>query len=76
MPKSKFLKLFALIEMLSATVFLALGLIFFISKNELGGNMTIPLIFTFIGLCSLVAAPLLLYFAKKADAIKSNYKIK
>jgi len=40
MPKSKFLKIFALLEMFSATVFLALALIFFISRDTLGGSIT------------------------------------
>ena len=49
MPKSKFLKIFALLEMLSATIFLALALIFFISHDSMGGDVMIPAIFGFIG---------------------------
>ena len=59
MPKSKFLKIFALLEMLSATIFLALALIFFISRDSMGGDVMIPAIFGFIGVCSFIAAPLL-----------------
>ncbi|MCC6864676.1 MAG: hypothetical protein IT280_00795 [Ignavibacteria bacterium] len=70
------MKIFAMIEMLTAIIFLSLALIFFLSKNELGGEITIPLIFAFIGVCSLIAAPTLIHFAKKSDAIKSNYKNK
>ncbi|MEO8512636.1 MAG: hypothetical protein ABI543_03680 [Ignavibacteria bacterium] len=67
MPKSKFLKLFALLEMLSATIFLALALIFFLSKDTLGGDLMIPAIFGFIGICSLIAAPVLMKLAKRQD---------
>lgn len=67
MPKSKFLKIFALLEMLSATIFLALALIFFISRDSMGGDVIIPSIFGFIGVCSFIAAPILMKFAKKAE---------
>lgn len=76
MPKSKILKLFAIIEMLTATVFLALAVIFYLSKDSLGGDVVIPLIFAFIGICAFIAAPLLMKFAKKTEEaeklIKSN----
>lgn len=72
MPKSKFLKLFAIIEMLTATVFLALALIFFLSKDALGGDIVIPIIFAFIGICAFIAAPLLMKFAKKAENTEKN----
>ncbi|NOS86201.1 MAG: hypothetical protein HOP31_13745 [Ignavibacteria bacterium] len=74
MPKSKFLKIFALLEMLSATIFLALALIFFISRDSMGGDVMIPAIFGFIGVCSFIAAPLLMKFAKKAELIESKIK--
>ena len=76
MPKSKFLKIFALLEMLSATVFLALALIFFISRDTLGGSITIPAIFGFIGICSIIAAPLLMKFARKAEESEKLLKNK
>ncbi len=72
MPKSKFLKLFAILEMLSATIFLALAVIFFLSKDMLDGEIMIPSIFGFIGICSLIAAPLLMKFAKKAEEIEKK----
>ncbi len=76
MPKSKFLKLFAMIEMLTATVFLALAVIFYLSKDSLGGDIIIPSIFAFIGICAFIAAPLLIKFAKKTEdaekLIKNN----
>lgn len=74
MPKSKFLKLFALIEMFSATIFLALALIFFLSRDSMGGDVMIPAIFGFIGICSFIAAPLLMKFAKKAEVIEQKTK--
>lgn len=76
MPKSKFLKLFAMLEMLSATIFLALAVIFFLSKDTLGGDLMIPAIFGFIGICSLIASPILMKFAKKAEEIEKNIKTK
>jgi len=76
MPKSKFLKVFALLEMFSATVFLALALIFYISKDTLGGSVTIPAIFGFIGICSIIAAPLLMKFARKAEEAEKSQKSK
>ncbi len=76
MPKSKFLKLFAQLEMLSATIFLALAVIFFLSKDTLGGDLMIPAIFGFIGICSLIAAPLLMKFAKRTEEIEKNIKTK
>ena len=74
MPKSKFLKIFALLEMLSATIFLALALIFFLSRESMGGDVMIPAIFGFIGVCSFIAAPLLMKFPKKAELIESKIK--
>ncbi|HMQ80219.1 MAG TPA: hypothetical protein PKE39_10385 [Ignavibacteria bacterium] len=74
MPKSKFLKIFALIEMLSATIFLALALIFFLSRDSMGGDVMIAAIFGFIGVCSFIAAPLLMKFAKKAEAEEQKIK--
>ncbi len=76
MPKSKFLKIFALIEMLTATIFLALAVIFYFSRGALGGDIIIPLIFAFIGICAFIAAPLLMKFSKKAEIIENNYKFK
>ena len=75
MPKSKFLKLFAMLEMLSATIFLALALIFFLSKDMLGGEIMIPAIFGFIGICSLIAAPILMKMAKRQDDGSSTTKV-
>lgn len=76
MPKSKFLKIFALIEMLTATIFLALAVIFYFSRGALGGDIIIPIIFAFIGICAFIAAPLLMKFAKKTEdtekLIKNN----
>jgi len=74
MPKSKFLKIFALLEMLSATIFLALALIFFLSRESMGGDVIIPSIFGFIGVCSFIAAPVLMKFAKKAEEAEQKTK--
>lgn len=74
MPKSKFLKIFALIEMLSATIFLALALIFFLSRESMGGDVIIPSIFGFIGICAFIAAPVLMKFAKKAEDAEQKSK--
>jgi len=54
--------------MFSAVVFLSLGLIFYLSKDTLGGGVMIPLTFTSIGVCALIAAPVLFAFAKKNEA--------
>ncbi|MBE2227861.1 MAG: hypothetical protein IAE93_10975 [Ignavibacteria bacterium] len=70
------MKVFALLEMFSATVFLALALIFYISKDTLGGSVTIPAIFGFIGICSIIAAPLLMKFARKAEEAEKSQKSK
>jgi hypothetical protein len=67
MKKSKFLKLFAMIEMLSAVIFLSLAVIFYLSKDSLGGDMMIPVVFASIGGCALIAAPILFVIAKKHD---------
>lgn len=72
MPKSKFLKIFALLEMLSATIFLALAVIFFLSKDSLGGDIMIPAIFGFIGICSLVASPILMKMASKQEITETE----
>jgi preprotein translocase subunit SecF len=74
MPKSKFLKIFALLEMFSATIFLALALIFFLSRESMGGDVMIPAIFGFIGVCSFIAAPVLMKFAKKAEEAEQKTK--
>ena len=70
MSKVKFLRLFAFIEMLSAVVFISLAVIFYISKEAIGNDMMIPGIFGFIGLCSVIAVPVILKIAKK-QAIES-----
>lgn len=76
MPKSKFLKIFAIIEMLSATIFLALAVIFFLSKETLGGDIMIPAIFGFIGICSLVASPLLMKMANRQEKAEIEMGVK
>lgn len=68
MPKSKFLRMFALIELFTAAVFVALAIIFFLNKDVLGGDMMIPIIFISIGGCALIGAPILFTMAKKEDA--------
>lgn len=75
MPKSKFLKLFTVIEVTTAIIFLSLALIFFLNINLLEGNLLIPYIFAFIGLCSAVAAPILFSYAKKAESKEKNINI-
>ncbi len=65
MTKAKFLKLFAVIEMLSAIVFISLAVIFYVSKEAIGNDMMIPAIFGFIGVCSVIAVPVILKIAKK-----------
>ncbi len=76
MPKSKFLKIFAMLEMLSATIFLALAVIFFLSKETLGGDIMIPAIFGFIGICSLVASPLLMKMANRQEKAEIEMGVK
>lgn len=66
MPKSKFLMLFAIIELLSAVIFITLAVIFYMSKDMLGGDLMIPVVFGSIGGCALIAAPLFFIFAKKS----------
>ena len=68
MQKAKFLKLFALIELLSAILFLSLAVVFFVSRDALGGDMIIFAVFGFIGICSAIAVPVLLKLAKKQMA--------
>jgi hypothetical protein len=65
MNKSRFLMFFAFIEILTAVIFISLAVIFFISKDFLGGDLTIPIIFAFIGCCSMIAVPVLFKLAKK-----------
>jgi preprotein translocase subunit SecF len=65
-----------MLEMLSATIFLALAVIFFLSKDMLGGEIMIPAIFGFIGICSLIAAPILMKMANKQDTGNLNTKVK
>lgn len=68
MDKSKFLRLFALIELFTAAVFIALGIIFYLNIKALSGDMLIPLMFLSIGGCALIAAPVMFVLAKKHDA--------
>lgn len=65
-----------MLEMLSATVFLSLALIFYLSKDTLGGDIKIPAIFGFIGICSLIAAPVLQKFAKKSEFAEKSHNTK
>ena len=67
MSKSKFLRLFALIELFTAAVFITLGIIFYLNLNALGGDMMIPLVFAVIGGCALIAAPVLFTLAKRHE---------
>jgi hypothetical protein len=73
MPRAKFLKIFAIIEMFSAVIFLSLGLIFYLSKDTLGGGVMIPVTFASIGVCALIAAPILFAIAKKHES-PANYE--
>ncbi len=60
--------MFAMIEMLSAVVFIALAVITYLSLDKLGGDIMIPLIFGIIGGCALIAAPVLFTVAKKRES--------
>lgn len=66
MPKEKFLKMFALIELFTAFVFITLAIIFYLSKDAFGGETTMALIFGSIGACALIAAPVFLIAANKS----------
>ena len=68
MPKAKFLKFFAVVEMLTAIIFISLAVIFYMSKDILGGSITIPVIFAVIGIFALIAAPVFLSYAKKQES--------
>jgi hypothetical protein len=68
MPKAKFLKMFALIELLVAFVFITLAIIFYSSKGSPGSDIMIPLIFGSIGGCALIASPIIFIAAKKHEA--------
>lgn len=59
--------MFALIELMTAALFIALGVIFYINREAIAGDLTIPIIFTVIGGCALIAAPVLFKLAKKHD---------
>lgn len=76
MNSSKFLKIFALIEALTSVIFISLAVIFFVSKDTLGGDLTIPIIFAFIGVCSLIAAPVLFKLAEKYEPAKASDAVK
>lgn len=69
MTKQKLLKLFVLIEIMTGIIFLTLAVIFYISRNQLAGDMTIPLIFGIIGACALTAVPIIITLANR-DGIK------
>jgi preprotein translocase subunit SecF len=74
MNSPKFLKMFAMIEMLSAMVFISLAVITYLSLDKLGGDLMIPLVFGIIGGCALIAAPVLFTIAKKRES-ESNSPI-
>ena len=67
MKKSKFLRLFALIELFTASIFMALAIIFYLNIGAIGGDVTIPVIFAAIGFCALIAAPVLFTLAKRHE---------
>lgn len=64
MQKSKFLKLFALIELLSAILFLTLAVIFYVSKDAIGGDMTIPAVSDLSGYAPQLQYPYCLSWLK------------
>lgn len=72
MNKSKFLKLFAMIELLTALIFITLAVIFYISKDSIGGDTMIPVIFASIGVCALIAVPVLFTIAKRQNSENSS----
>lgn len=59
--------MFALIELMTAAMFIALAVVFYINRDAIAGDLTIPIIFAVIGGCALAAAPVLFKLAKKHD---------
>lgn len=75
MNKAKFLRLFALIELFTASVFLALAIIFYLNLPAIGGDTMIPIIFAVIALCAMIAAPVMFTLAKKQETNFPNQDI-
>ncbi|MCI0448790.1 MAG: hypothetical protein L0Y79_03260 [Chlorobi bacterium] len=67
MHKGKFLKMFALIELLTAFVFITLAIIFYFSIDAIGGDLMLPIIFGSIGGCALIASPVIFIAAKRHE---------
>ena len=59
--------MFALVELLSALVFITLAIIFYLNVNVLNGDMMIPIIFASIGGCALIGAPVIFISAKRYE---------
>jgi hypothetical protein len=65
----KILKLFALIELFTAAVLIALAVIFYAFRKEmsLGNDLSILYVLLLIGGVSLISAPILFTIAKKQE---------
>jgi len=68
--KSKTLRFIAKIELFSGSVFIFLGVFFFVMKDSILGQAsdnTVPFVFLLIGIVSFLNVPILYFLARKID---------
>jgi hypothetical protein len=68
--KSKIIKLLALIELLTAVVFMVLAVIMYISGNPISAEqegISVTFIFLVLAMFSLISSPILFFIAKRME---------
>jgi hypothetical protein len=73
--KSKIIKLLALIELLTAVVFMVLAVIMYISGNPITAEkegISVTFIFLVLAMFSLISSPILYFIAKRMEEGTNN----
>jgi hypothetical protein len=68
--KSKIIKLLALIELLTAVVFMVLAVVMYISGNVISAEqegISVTFIFLVLAMFSLISSPILFFIAKRME---------
>jgi hypothetical protein len=73
--KSKIIKILALIELLTGTIFMLLAVIMFVSGNKITAEeqgISITFVFLILGLISFISSPILYFIARRIEEGTGN----
>lgn len=73
--KSKIIKILALIELLTGTIFMLLAVIMYASGNRISAEeegLSITFVFIILGLISFISSPILYFIARRMEEGTGN----